>query len=143
MPNINDRHFSELRTRELLEILRLRIDVFVVEQACAYPEIDGRDQEPHTRHLWIAHGEELHAYLRLLLEPEGGWRIGRVATAKTARGQGLASQLLQRALDTTEGPWTLDAQRYLQPWYEGFGFTATGPVFLDFGIEHVPMRRDV
>ena len=51
---IRDRKFAKLTTDELHDILKLRIDVFVAEQACAYPELDGRDTEPTTRHVWMA-----------------------------------------------------------------------------------------
>ncbi|GAA2605347.1 GNAT family N-acetyltransferase [Dactylosporangium fulvum] len=136
--------FSDLDAPTLYRLLKLRCDVFVVEQQCAYPELDGRDTEPGTVHLWLddEHGEPA-AYLRVLTEPDGSARIGRVVTAKSARGQGLAGRLLQAALDHI-GPGrgtVLDAQTDAMRIYERVGFQPSGPAFVEDGIEHVPMRR--
>jgi ElaA protein len=131
---------AELDPETLYGLLRLRVDVFVVEQACAYAELDGRDLEPGARHWWIpgTDGAPL-AYLRVLDEPGGGCRIGRVVTAPTARGRGLAATLLRAALADAGRPAVLDAQVQLEHWYAGFGFTVAGPPFVEDGIPHVPM----
>jgi ElaA protein len=128
-------------------ISKLRQDVFVVEQECAYPDQDARDAEPGTLHLWIAAGPakqnhgEIMATLRVLEEPDGERRIGRVATAFPYRGQGLMGVLVRDALDHCEGhPVVLDAQAHLLGWYERFGFVRVGNQFLEDGIPHVPMR---
>ncbi len=135
--------FGELDTATLYALLRFRVDVFVVEQRCAYPELDGRDTEPGTIHRWIADGEAIAAYLRVLEEPDGAARIGRVAVAKHARGAGLADRLLATALEALEGRrCVLDAQRHLTGLYQRFGFRPIGPEFVEDGIPHVPMRRD-
>jgi ElaA protein len=137
----HDLRFGELNTGELVEILRLRIDVFVVEQGCPYPEIDGRDDEPATRHVWIDDSAgRPAAYLRLL-DDDDVRRIGRVVTRPSSRGEGLAGRLVHHALATSEGPWVLDAQSHLARWYESFGFVQDGAEFLEDGISHVPMRR--
>ena len=123
-------------------LLRLRVDVFVVEQRCPYPELDGRDTEPGTRHLWLADAAGPTAYLRLLVEPGGGHRIGRVCTRTDARGRGLAAGLVAHAVGLADaGPVDLDAQSHLQRWYERLGFAVSGPPFVEDGIPHVPMRR--
>ncbi|MFD0788595.1 GNAT family N-acetyltransferase, partial [Micromonospora azadirachtae] len=70
--------FPDLTTRTFHDLLRLRIDVFVVEQNCPYPELDGRDVEPGTRHLWLTDGGTPLAYLRILADPGDVARIGRV-----------------------------------------------------------------
>jgi ElaA protein len=135
--------FDELDNRTLLGILQLRCEVFIVEQQCLYADVDGRDAEPGTRHLWFAEDGAPVAYLRILRESDGTPRIGRVCTAKAARGRGLSSRLMRAALDLI-GPdagCELNAQSYLVGFYEGFGFTACGPEFLDDGIPHTPMRR--
>lgn len=134
--------FAELDPHTLYDLLRLRVDVFVVEQACAYPELDGRDTEPGTRHLWLADGGAPTAYLRVLSEPDGVARIGRVVVTPAARGAGAAGRLMTAAL-TEIGPreTVLDAQAHLVAFYERHGFTATGPEFLEDGIPHVPMTR--
>ena len=81
--------FRDLDTTTLYSILRLRSEVFVVEQECAYGDIDGRDTEPGTRHVWFERDGEVRAYLRVLRD-DAHERVGRVVTAKTARGAGLA-----------------------------------------------------
>lgn len=135
--------FAGLDAPTLYALLRLRVDVFVVEQKCAYPEIDGRDDEPGTRHLWLTDGDRVAAYLRIVDEPDGTARIGRVAVDAHDRGAGLAGRLMVEALDHIAGrPCVLDAQTYLTGFYSRFGFAATGPEFLDEGVPHVPMRRE-
>jgi len=119
--------------------------VFVVEQACAYPELDGRDPLPGTEHVWVDDGAGPTAYLRVLDEPDGALRIGRVCTRRDARGRGLAALLLADVLaraDRARRAVVLDAQSYLVPFYTGRGFVATGPEFVEDGIPHVPMRRE-
>jgi ElaA protein len=137
--------FAELDAATLYALLRLRVDVFVVEQHCAYPEIDGRDTEPGALHVWLA-DEPSHplGYLRILSDPGGVARIGRVAVARPARGAGLAQRLMRAALDHIgDRPCVLDAQAGLVDFYADFGFVVTGPEYLEDGIPHVPMRRVV
>ena len=133
--------FGEFDAATLYAILRLRVDVFVVEQKAAYPEIDGRDTEPDTVHLWLEEGGAPVAYLRVLRDG-GEARIGRVCTAPAHRGAGLAARLMQAALDTLEPgtPCVLDAQTQAMGLYERFGFRISGDPYLEDGIEHVPMR---
>ncbi|MDI1464981.1 GNAT family N-acetyltransferase [Catellatospora sp. KI3] len=137
--------FQDLDAATLYRLLKLRVDVFVVEQKCAYPELDGRDLEPGTRHLWYEVDRQPVAYLRMLADPGEGavvHRIGRVVTAPEARGGGLAGQLLTAALAAIgEEPVVLDAQSHLAAFYTKYGFAPTGPEFLDDGIPHLPMRR--
>jgi ElaA protein len=136
--------FDELDTTTLYALLRLRVDVFVVEQQSAYPELDGRDAEPSTLHIWLAREGEPVAYLRLLSEPDGTARIGRVVVARQARGAGLAGRLMAEALARIgERECVLDAQTPLVGFYTGLGFTPTGPEFMEDGVAHVPMRRGV
>ncbi|BCJ67209.1 GNAT family N-acetyltransferase [Polymorphospora rubra] len=135
--------FADLDTRTLHDLLRLRVDVFVVEQECAYPELDGRDTEPGTRHLWLARGGAPVAYLRILADPDGVARIGRVLVAREARGDGLAGRLMTEALRVVgDRPSVLDAQAHLAGFYARFGYTTTGPEYVEDGIPHIPMRRD-
>ena len=139
--DIRDQSFDEFDTLALYSLLRLRVDVFVVEQECPYPELDGRDLEPTTRHIWIDEGGMPVACLRLLAEPDGSHRISRVATAADQRHQGLAGLLVDHVMATTPGRLVLDAQTYLEPWYVEHGFARTGDEFTDDGIPHVPMER--
>jgi ElaA protein len=134
--------FGELSPATLYALLRLRVDVFVVEQHCPYPELDGRDTEAGTRHLWASSAGVPVGYLRILAEPGGGARIGRVCVERSARGTGLARRLMVAALEQLgDRPCLLHAQAHLVDFYRGFGFTPTGPEYLDDGIPHVPMGR--
>ena len=133
--------FEELDTRTAYALWRLRESVFVVEQLCAYQELDGRDLEQGTRHVWMAADGEPVAYLRVLDEGEVA-RIGRVLVAASHRRRGLAEALMRAALDLVgDRPSLLHAQSYLVDWYARFGYRPDGPEFLDDGIPHVPMRR--
>ncbi|MGY1633999.1 GNAT family N-acetyltransferase [Geodermatophilus sp. SYSU D01186] len=134
--------FAELTPFEVYALCRLRVDVFVVEQQCPYPELDGRDAEPATVHLWFEDDGAVAATIRVL--DDGGTRaIGRVATAATHRGRGLAAGLIRAGIDLCEGyPITLGAQAHLEGWYERFGFRRSGPGYVEDGIPHVPMRRE-
>jgi ElaA protein len=134
--------FRDLDTTTLYGILRLRSDVFVVEQECAYPDLDGRDIEPGTRHIWFERDGEVRAYLRVLSEEGSIERIGRVVTAKPARGAGLAGKLVAEALEVIGNrPSMLHAQAHLAGFYARFGFKQSGPEFLEDGIPHLPMIR--
>jgi ElaA protein len=138
---VHDAHLSSIDPVTLYRILALRTDVFVVEQNCAYPELDGRDLEQSTRLVWAERDAAVLATLRLLVESDGTARIGRVATSSAARGRGLAAMLMERALELAAGrPVVLHAQSYLVDWYARFGFVRTGPDFDDDGIAHAPMR---
>jgi len=133
----------DVRTSYLL--WQLRESVFVVEQHCPYPELDGRDLEPATRHVWVAEdgpeGERPVAYLRVLDDGDV-FRVGRVVVAAGDRGRGLAGVLMARAHELCAGRTVvLDAQSYLAEFYTGLGYEVTGPEFLDDGIPHLPMRR--
>ncbi|WP_131741209.1 GNAT family N-acetyltransferase [Actinomadura roseirufa] len=135
--------FSQLDAATLYALLRLRVDVFVVEQRCPYPELDGRDLEPATEHLWLASpGEPPLAYLRVLHDSDGA-RIGRVVTSARSRGAGLAGRLVDAAL-TLVGPARavrLHSQITATGLYLRRGFTTEGSPFLEDGIPHIAMVR--
>jgi ElaA protein len=136
---------ADLDPRTLYEILRLRVDVFVVEQASPYAELDGRDLEPGARHFWLGGNGEPEPVLgcaRLLEEPGGELRIGRLCSARSARGRGLGRRLVEAALaEVGDGPAVLDSQEHLAGFYRGYGFEVTGPAYDWDGVSHVPMRR--
>jgi predicted GNAT family N-acyltransferase len=141
-PRLRRAHFAELTPYEVYGLCRLRVDVFVVEQECPYPELDGRDVEPSTVHLWFEDDGAVLATIRVL--DDGATRtIGRVSTAAGARGQGLAARLMEEGIALCDGfPVTLGAQAHLEGWYERFGFRRSGPTYVEDGIPHVPMRRE-
>lgn len=137
--------WDELDVRTAYELLRLRSDVFVVEQECAYPDLDGRDTEPTTDHLWVhepGRPGAVLAYLRVLADP-AGLRVGRVVTAPAARGLGLAGVLVGQVVAEHGASVTvvLDAQSHLAGWYARHGFVRDGEDFVEDGIPHTPMAR--
>jgi ElaA protein len=134
--------WADLDPGTLYRLVALRQAVFVVEQNCVYPDLDGRDVEPLCDHVWTADEQGPTAYLRVLAEPDGAARIGRVCTRADARGQGLAADLITDVLDRHPGRViVLEAQEHLAGWYARFGFTVTGARYLEDGIWHLPMRR--
>jgi len=139
---IESRPFAGLDSATLYAVLRLRVDVFVVEQRCPYPELDGRDIEASALHV-VARGDgNVVGYLRLLTEPDGRRRIGRVCVASVYRRNGVAGRLVTEALRHCDGDEVmLDSQSHLQGWYARHGFEVAGPEFVEDGIPHVPMRR--
>lgn len=137
---------ADLSTAMIYALLRLRVEVFVVEQACPYQELDGHDLDRTTRHYWLApYGaiQQPQATLRLLEPTEGQFRIGRVCAARPVRAHGAARRLLEAALaEVGDAPCVLDAQTDSIGLYTGFGFVPDGAEFTEDGIAHVPMRRE-
>ena len=135
---------DELSARQLYALLKLRSEVFVVEQRCIYLDPDGLDLE--ALHLLgrDARGELL-ACARLIPTPHGP-KIGRVLTAPAARGSGQGRALMQRAISECTTLWpaqpiTLSAQAHLQGFYASLGFQAISAVYDEDGIPHIDMRR--
>ena len=136
---------DDLPVRTAYDVWRLRQQVFVVEQDCPYPDLDGRDLEESTRHVVLLDGDgrEGHVVGTLRVLDDGGWaRIGRVVVAPTVRGRGLAAVMMDEAMSLCgDREVRLDAQTGLTAFYEGYGFVVTGPEFDEDGIMHVPMAR--
>jgi ElaA protein len=138
--------FSELTVHELHDVLRLRTDVFVVEQGCAYPEIDGRD--PFCTHiLGTDPSGSLIACARIVPpETDGPPHIGRVVVHRDHRGRGYARQLMNFTLDvlgTLYGSLhsELAAQSHLKGFYESLGYVQHGAEYLWDGILHIDMVK--
>ncbi|MCW0923844.1 GNAT family N-acetyltransferase [Pseudomonas atacamensis] len=142
------KHHRDLGKEQLYALLKLRSDVFVVEQKCAYPDLDGQDLEGDTHHLMGWEDDQLMAYLRLL-DPEsqgGDVVIGRVVTAPAGRGKGLGHAMMEQALKQAEKHWPqvpiyLSAQAHLQRYYGQYGFVSVGEEYLEDDIPHIGMRR--
>lgn len=133
--------FEELDARTAYLLWALRESVFVVEQTCAYQELDGRDLEPGTRHVWVEVDGVPVGYLRVLDDGEHA-RIGRVLVQPSRRGAGLSAVLMHAALDVIGARASvLDAQTPLADWYAEFGYAQDGEPFVEDGIPHTPMRR--
>ena len=131
----------ELSPRELYALLKLRAEVFVVEQHCHYNDLDGADLDSSTLHMWFEDQGQVVSMLRILSEIEC-MRIGRVLTAAPYRSNGVAAKLMGVALDRIDGVSVLSAQSHLKDWYGTFGYQVVGKEYLDAGIPHLPMRRE-
>ena len=137
------KHFTQLTRDELFQIYKLRVAVFIVEQQCAYPEIDDADQV--AWHLWLQDGDGIAAYLRVL--PPGATfdtaSLGRVIAVK--RRQGLGSRIVAEGVRTARERFgaqtiTIEAQTYARSLYERAGFVQTSQEFLEDGIPHIRME---
>jgi ElaA protein len=132
---------AEIGAGDLYAILKLRSEVFVVEQACAYLDPDGRDLEPATVHLWFTDAAgRVAACVRVLAEPTGGSSIGRVVTHPAHRGHHVAGRLIDEALAFAPEPVVLKAQSHLVHIYGRHGFVPDGAEFVEDDIPHTPMR---
>lgn len=139
--------WAQLSTAELYSLLKLRTDVFFVEQRIDEEELDNRDLEPTTEHLWIADDRGTAAYLRILRDEVASHRdahtlFGRVVVRSDRRGEGLAQILIDEVvrLHGTE-PMLLHSQQYIAPLYAKFGFEPFGDVYVEAGLPHVMMYR--
>ncbi len=142
--------FEQLSNAELYQILALRQDVFILEQQCLYPDLDGYDQAAWHLLGWhtVDGQRRLAAYLRCLAPgakfPE--MSLGRVLTAPAARGGGLGKQLLEQGIARAERqfpghPIRIGAQQHLERFYQGFGFNTISAPYDEDGIMHIDMRR--
>lgn len=141
--------WDQLSRTELYDLLALRANVFLIEQKVDEEEMDGRDDEPETRHYWIADARGCASYLRVLWNATPEHRdahrvIGRVATRADRRGEGLALALLRRVIADYPGEsLLLHSQEYVVGLYERVGFAAFGDVYDEAGIPHRSMYRGV
>ncbi|CAI8198648.1 MAG: Uncharacterised protein [Glaciecola sp. HTCC2999] len=146
--NIVVKSFNQLSPYELYHLLKLRSDVFVVEQACIYPDLDNKDEDPAAYHILMYQKDILVGYARCL--PPGmsfvnASSIGRVVIASSERGKEFARELMFKAIHVcfdvwTEVPIEIGAQTYLQAFYKGLGFTPTSSPYDEDGIMHIDMR---
>lgn len=148
MTKFYSKTFNELTTAELYAILKLRVDVFVVEQNCPYEELDNLDCEPQTQHLIGYDNDTVVAYARCLapnVNYENSAAIGRVVVKKEARGKGLAHAIVKLAKDICVTHWPeqgieISAQCYLIEFYAQLGFKVEGEEYLEDGIPHIHMK---
>ncbi len=133
--------FDGIDPHTLYEILRLRAEVFVVEQVCAYLDVDGRDFL--ATHLIGQLENRVVAYARWFEEEPGMWSLGRIVTHPDVRGGGLGTRLMSEAVKRLEDRTVvMHAQAHLATFYSRFGFQREGDPFLEDGIPHVFMRRE-
>lgn len=137
----------ELTTSDLYQILKLRVEIFVVEQNCPYQDLDDQDLQPTIYHIRaLSDTNELLAYNRVMYNGEDKTqaRIGRVIVKEKARSTGLGRELMNRALNlinTNQEKYPrktvmLHGQAHLRKWYESFGLEVEGEQFLEDGIPH-------
>lgn len=138
--------FEEMEVLQLYDMLALREAIFVVEQTCIYQELDGLDKI--AQHLLVVQGDSVVACLRVLPpgDQETRVRIGRVAVSPHWRKRGIARMMVKMAVERARQVYPscgvfLDAQTYLQGFYETLGFRACGDEFLEDGIPHIPMQQ--
>ena len=137
--------FNELNTDELYEILQLRAQVFVVEQDCVYPDLDGKDQ--NSTHIYYMSDGKVCAYARIF-GPGDYFKyasIGRVVVHPDFRGLKYGYLLVNSSIQAICDLYKtkeiqISAQLYLQKFYESHGFVKKGGVYLEDGIEHISMK---
>jgi ElaA protein len=144
MTNWTDKKFDDLTPHELYAILRLRSEVFVVEQNCVFLDMDGKDQVSH--HLMAWQDDNLVAYARIV--PPGisyrEFSIGRIVSSPAVRKQGIGRVLVSKSIQLAyslhgKGIMRIGAQYYLRGFYESFGFEKASDIYLEDGIEHIEM----
>ncbi len=152
MNHINFQHYSfeHIPSAVLYQSLKLRSDIFVVEQQCIYPDLDNKDCVSGSEHIvgTLANSDSVGAYARCLPPNVSypGCSIGRVAVAKELRGSGVARALMQYAIGICQQQWPtspieIGAQLYLQDFYASLGFAAFGQPYDEDGIMHIDMRH--
>ncbi len=141
-PILHKKSFQELKVDELYELLRVRSEVFVVEQNCVYQDLDGDDQQ--SIHLWLTEEDKVVALARVC--PAGTHMkeisIGRVIT--TVRGKGYGRQIMFHAIDVAIEHFDatlidIEAQEYAKGFYESVGFKQSSDIFMLDGIPHIKM----
>jgi len=141
--------FHQLCVDELYDILKLRIDVFVVEQTCYYPDLDNIDRHQDTIHLFCYQEGKISAYLRILAKGQSYDEyisIGRVIVADQARGTGLGHKLMAEALRLSQQHFPEDiikisAQEHLESFYNKHGFERVSAMYLEDNIPHIAMLQ--
>ncbi|MGP6353804.1 GNAT family N-acetyltransferase [Streptococcus dysgalactiae subsp. equisimilis] len=136
--------FDQLSTEELFAIYKERVAVFIVEQACPYPEVDELDKE--ALHLFIKDELGITAYCRLI-PTKDQLKLGRVLVASRVRKIGLGRDLVAKALEVAENqfpdlPVYAQAQAYLEQFYASFGFKPISEIYLEDDIPHLDMLKD-
>ena len=143
MMELNVKHTSELAPIELVEIFEARTSVFVVEQTCAYQEVDRTDFD--GLHVRVIENHQLVAYARIYLSQDGV-HFGRVLVVSDERGKGLGRTLIEGLLEAIQErfpgqPVHIQAQSYLTSFYASFGFEAVSDEYLEDGIPHIDMVK--
>jgi len=136
--------FQDLKIEELYSILKVRNEVFIVEQQCAYKDCDEKDKNAY--HLFLEDNDEIYAYLRILNKGVSydEISIGRVLVAQRHRGKGISREMMARSLDFIENNLhekdiRISAQSYLINFYRSLGFKEVSEEYLEDNIPHIEM----
>lgn len=135
--------FDELTAREFHDIIKIRSQIFVVEQKSAFQEVDGIDL--HAVHILKTTNTDIQTYGRVYEQEDGAMSFGRILVPKIFRGQGLGRELLEQVMNYLEENHPekeviIQAEEYLTDFYETFGFEIVSERYLDVGIWHVEMK---
>jgi len=147
MLNIITKTFKELTTEELYSLLQLRSEIFVVEQNCAYQDLDGKDQ--NALHVMGFKNDKIIAYTRIF-KPEDYFEyasIGRVVVAKSERQHRYGYEIMKASINAIKSHFNetkikLSAQCYLKKFYNNLGFFEVGTEYLEDGIPHIGMLKE-
>lgn len=139
--------FDELTLDELYDLLKIRTDVFVVEQNCPYPELDNIDKHPATKHLFALDQHRPIAYARVIA-PDVSYplhsSIGRVLVVEEYRKDKIGHKLIEQAIEVCQTTWPttpikISAQSHLARFYQSHGFIISSDPYMEDGIEHISM----
>ncbi len=146
--------FNQLSTNQLYDFLKLRVDIFIVEQCCYYPDLDELDRHAETLHLFSYQQNTqtktvMNCYLRILAKGQSYddyISIGRVVVSPTARASGLGHELMQQALIVCQKNYPnqsikISAQQHLEKFYQQHGFISVSEMYLEDGIPHIAMLK--
>lgn len=137
------KRFGELTTLEFHDMIQLREKVFIVEQKCAYLDVDGKDLDAY--HVMGIDDDKIVATARIFApNDEDQVVIGRICNELSARGKGIGKELISKSLEYCKASWEdktikISAQTYLIKFYESFGFKTTGDEYLEDDIPHIAM----
>ncbi len=142
---VHTKYYTELTTSELYKILKLRAEVFVVEQDCPYQDLDDRDL--NAWQIWVEDDGEVVACMRVFMYDDTYSQIGRVVTSLKVRGTGVGKMMVQEGVRLADEkfpgcPILIHSQDYATGFYEKFGFRITSEPFMEDGIPHREMIRE-
>lgn len=133
---------DEMTAQDVYDVWKIRDAVFAFEQHAEDTDVDGLDLLSTTTHLWLADDDGPTSYLRVYVGSDGARHIGRVCTRKDQRGNGLSGRLMAEISRLWgDQELQLNAQSYLERWYESFGYARSGDDYDEAGIRHTPMSR--
>lgn len=140
------KEFDDLTLKQLYEILRLRFNVFIVDQNSIYNEYDQLDYL--ATHIFIEEQNQIIAYLRVFRKTKQEVRFGRVAVHKEYREKKLGKKIIGKCIEIVKSKWeaqriVISAQDYLKTFYESYGFVKSSEIYDDGGVPHIDMTLKI